>query len=173
MVLNGAVTVVAAVSGTAVTVAGLATNNHDLLNCAEEIFQVCDKTAKKVGTGVLDNVSGMLDSTPIIGHIKGAIHDIRGNDEGARKAYFSANRTVAVIGGAIAGSIGGPVGTVTGAVAGGVAMDGVNTGYASFKDGKYRPQGQIAAWTQVICLIQFLTFFKTSHQKSERSDKLT
>ncbi|CAF1483909.1 unnamed protein product [Adineta steineri] len=150
MVLNGAAAVGAAVHGTAVGVAGLVANDKDLLNAAGDIFVISGEAAKKVGTGVVDNVNGILNSTPGVGHIKGGIHDLCGDDEGARKAYFAANRMVGVIGGAVAGSIGGPAGAIAGGIAGGAAMDGVHTGYASLQDDKYSPQGQIAAWTQVL-----------------------
>ncbi|CAF1094152.1 unnamed protein product [Adineta ricciae] len=149
IVLNGVCAAGAVVSGTAVAVAGLVTNNDDLFDYANDILKDAGKAGEKVGTEILDTVNGVLDSTPGVGHIKGAIHELRGNDEAARKAYFSANRTVGVIGGAIAGSIGGPVGAVAGGIAGGAAMDGVNTGYATLRDDQYSPQGQIAAWTQV------------------------
>lgn len=162
MVYNGVVTTTLAVSGTAVGIAGLITNDDDLRENAKKMFEGSGNAAKKLGSGVVDNVNGLLDSTPGIGHVKGAVHDLFGDDEGARRAYFAANRTTGVIGGAVVGSAGGPAGAVAGGIAGGAAMDGAHTLYASAKDDKYSPQGQIAAWTQVTCRINFSQHFLTN-----------
>jgi len=150
MVWSAAETVVEGTAGTVIGAVALVTNNDILKEAAEEKFTGCANAATKLSKGVVARGNGMLNSVPVVGHVKGAIHDLCGDEEGARQAYFSANRAAGVAGGAIVGSVAGPVGTISGAIAGGAAFDGVHTGYASYQDGDYKPQGQIAAWTQVV-----------------------
>ncbi len=150
LVWHASETVVTATAGTAVGAVALVTQDERLKHVAKEAFDDCGKAATKLGKGTLATGNGILNGVPGVGHVKGVVHDILGDEEGARQAYFSANRTSGVVGGALVGSLGGPVGAISGAIAGGAAMDGVHTGYASLKDGEYKPQGQIAGWTQVV-----------------------
>ncbi len=140
----------AAVGGTVIGAAGIITNDDDLLDIAGDAFKECGKAAKKLGKDAVCTGDAVLNGVPVVGHAKGVIHGICGDEEGAKRALLSANRTTGVIGGALAGSLAGPAGAVAGGIAGGTAMDGVQTGVASAVEGKYCPQGQVAAITQVV-----------------------
>merc|ERR1711971_1410046 len=54
---------------------------------------------------------GLLDGTPVVGHLKGAIHYAVGDTEGGDQVMRSASRTIGVIGGGVVGiATGGPAG---------------------------------------------------------------
>ena len=150
LVWNAGKTVASGTAGTLIGTVALITDNELLKEEAIKAFSDCVDAATKLGKGTVATGNGILNGVPGVGHIKGVIHDICGDEAGARQAYFSANRTTGVVGGALAGSLVGPAGAVSGAIAGAAAMDGVHTGYASIKDGEYKPQGQIAGWTHVV-----------------------
>lgn len=87
-------------------------------------------------------VSNMVNSVPVIGHIKGGIHYACGDKEGGDQAMKSSSRTVGVAGAGVAGFfVAGPVGAVVGGIAGGAAMDGLTTGVDSIVHEKYKPNG--------------------------------
>ena len=71
--------------------------------------------ARKTQEYFASNLSQLVDSVPLVGHIKGGIHYAVGDTEGGHNAMFAASRTTAVLGGGIAGGLlGGPVGAVAG-----------------------------------------------------------
>ena len=85
----------------------------------------------------VETVNGVLDSTPVVGHIKGAVHYACNDQEAGDKAMKSASRTVAVAGsGAVGFMTGGPVGAVAGGIYGGVVMDTVTTAAETAIKGK-------------------------------------
>merc|ERR1712172_428371 len=87
---------------------------------------------------------GLLDGTPVVGHLKGAIHYAVGDTEGGDQVMRSASRTIGVIGGGVVGiATGGPAGMVAGGALGGAAADGIITGIESGIHGEFRPSGQI------------------------------
>ena len=113
MVYTGSKTVVTATAGTVAHVIGGITDDDDFKRAGEELYDECGDAAGKFGKEVVGTVNGVLDGTPVVGHVKGAIHDVCGDDEGARKAYFSANRSTGVLAGGVGGALlGGPVGAV-------------------------------------------------------------
>lgn len=63
------------------------------------------------------NLETAVDGTPVLGHVKGAIHIAAGEKERGEEILKSSTRTAAVIAG---GVVGGP----GGAVAGGLIADG-------------------------------------------------
>lgn len=82
-------------------------------------------------------VEAVLDSTPIVGHVKGIVHDVCGDRKAAERAFTAATRTTAVVGAGAGGLlVGGPV---TGAALGvttGVTWD---TTTAIATEGKETP----------------------------------
>merc|ERR1711971_979150 len=87
---------------------------------------------------------GLMDGTPVVGHLKGAIHYAVGDTEGGDQVMRSASRTIGVIGGGVVGMAGGgPAGMVAGGALGGAAADGIITGIESSIHGEFRPSGQI------------------------------
>ena len=107
------------------------------------------RSGEKCGEKLVDTTSDLLDATPGVGHLKGAIHYACGDNEGGDAAMKSASRTTGVVAGGIVGIAGGPAGMIAGGIAGGAAMDGITTGVESAIHGKYCPNGSIAAWTAV------------------------
>jgi len=94
--------------------------------------------------------AGFLDSVPVVGHAKGAIHYACGDKEGGDNAMKAASRSTGSVIGAIAGMPFGPAGVVAGAAAGGYAMDGITTGVDSAVHGVYRPSGYVATVTEAV-----------------------
>merc|ERR1712172_487382 len=93
---------------------------------------------------------GLLDGTPVVGHLKGAIHYAVGDTEGGDQVMRSASRTIGVIGGGVVGiATGGPAGMVAGGALGGAAADGIITGIESGIHGEFRPSGQIETVNQL------------------------
>jgi hypothetical protein len=76
------------------------------------------------------NMGGeVVDSLPVVGHIKGGYYYGIGERERGEEIMKSASRPVGVIAGGVGGFLlGGPVGAVAGGIAGGTAADGVITG---------------------------------------------
>lgn len=73
---------------------------------------------------VLANMfSSILNGIPVVGHIKGIVHDISGNSYAASQAYKAANRSTAVVAGGVVGCAAGPAGAIAGATAAGLLMD--------------------------------------------------
>ncbi|KAL3837645.1 hypothetical protein ACJMK2_022991 [Sinanodonta woodiana] len=71
-------------------------------------------------------VDGMVDSVPVVGHVKGAVHYVCGDKERGDNAMKAASHTTGVIGGGVGGFlVGGPVGAAAGGAYGGVLMDGI------------------------------------------------
>lgn len=82
-------------------------------------------------------VGAVLDATPIVGHVKGLVHEINGDHQAAERAYEAATRTTAVVGAGAGGLlVGGPVTGAALSVTTGVSWD-VTTAVAT--DGKETP----------------------------------
>lgn len=145
----------AVATGATAVAAGVTLGKIDGLNNAVE---VCGKrtgvTGARTGKATVETTNDILNGTPVVGHIKGGIHYAFGDTDGGNTAMKSATRTSGVVGGAVVGTIvAGPAGTIggiIGGIAGGAASDGAITGIESGITGKYRPSGQIAAWTSAI-----------------------
>ncbi len=70
--------------------------------------------------GLLGDV---VNSVPIVGHIKGMVHYACGDTERGDAAVRSATRTTVVLGAGVAGALAGPAGAVAAATAAGAAAD--------------------------------------------------
>merc|ERR1711971_266691 len=131
--------VAAAASGIATAGTGLAAGvtfgQVDALNKATE--HLARGTVHHVLTAHGESakaVIGLVDGTPVVGHIKGAIHYAVGDTEGGDQIMRSASRTI---------------GMVAGGIAGGAAADGIITGIESGIHGEFRPSGQIGTVNQL------------------------
>jgi hypothetical protein len=70
-----------------------------------------------------DVVNQVVNSVPIVGHIKGMVHYACGDTERGDAAVRSATRTTVVLGAGVAGAFAGPAGAVAAATAAGAAAD--------------------------------------------------
>jgi len=105
------------VVGAAVGAIGMMTKNKKCIEYGKEAFVEGTKTIGDVADGI-----------PGIGHVKGTLHYVFGDTEGAEKAFTSATRTSCVMGAGAAGFlIGGPVGAVSAGVGAGVTFDAIQT----------------------------------------------
>ncbi|KAF2356990.1 hypothetical protein FHG87_012252 [Trinorchestia longiramus] len=87
-------------------------------------------------------VGCVLNGIPIVGHAKGTVHYVLGDEEGGGAAMKAASHTSGVIGGAVVGFLAaGPVGAVAGGVGGGVAMDSTITATDSAINKTFKPYG--------------------------------
>ncbi|GBP01668.1 hypothetical protein EVAR_72358_1 [Eumeta japonica] len=66
-----------------------------------------------------------LNSIPVIGHVKGVVHYVKGEKEKGMRAICEATRTTVVIGGGVVGAVAGPAGAAFVAAAGGALLDSV------------------------------------------------
>lgn len=120
--------------------------NEAVVTCAKSTVESSKQAAKATASTLNDAVDGI----PVVGHAKGTIHYLVGDESGGEKAIKSASRTVGVIAGGAGGFVvGGPVGAVAGGIAGGAAADGIISGADSAIHKEWRPYGQIAAWDAV------------------------
>ncbi|VDH89956.1 Hypothetical predicted protein [Mytilus galloprovincialis] len=95
-------------------------------------------------------VYGVLDSIPIVGHLKGLVHYALKDRERGDRAMKAASRTAATLFGATVGfALGGPPGAVAGGVSGGILADGITTGLVSSYCWEYKPSGFIKEVTDV------------------------
>ncbi len=93
----------------------------------------------------------LLDSLPVVGHVKGVIHYVCDDKEGGDRAMRLATRSAAVLGAATAGALGGPVGAIAAGAAAGACYD---TGTAIVTDGRHvsgvakilEKPGEISSW---------------------------
>lgn len=105
------------------------------------------ESSKAAAKATASTLNDAVDGVPGVGHAKGAIHYLVGDEIGGDKAMKSASRTVGVIAGGAGGFVvGGPVGAVAGGIAGGAAADAIISGADSAVHKEWRPHGQIAAW---------------------------
>lgn len=82
-------------------------------------------------------VSAVIDAIPVIGHVKGLVHDICGDHKRAEEAFEAATRTTAVTAAGAGGFlVGGPV---TGAALGATAGIGWDATTALATEGKETP----------------------------------
>ncbi|KAK6474083.1 hypothetical protein HHUSO_G26236 [Huso huso] len=102
-----------------------------------------EKGARETQIEFLKGVNGMVDSVPVVGHVKGTVHYICGDKEGGDNAMKAASHTTGVIGGGVGGFlIGGPVGAAVLGAAGGALMDEVITiGEIAVNGEKAKPYG--------------------------------
>lgn len=107
-----------------------------------------ERVLKKVGK----SVEQIVDSTPVLGHVKGIGHYIAGDTEHGHDCMKGASRALAVVGaGALTGGVGG--GVVLGGLAGtssGVTYDLMVSGIESTVKGKDCPYGTFASINQAI-----------------------
>ncbi|XP_060804225.1 uncharacterized protein LOC106139693 [Amyelois transitella] len=68
-------------------------------------------------------LSNVLDSIPVVGHVKGVVHYAVGDTQGGNKAMYQSTRTTAVLAGGAVGCVAGPAGAVAGAMSAGLATD--------------------------------------------------
>ncbi|KAM3499033.1 hypothetical protein MY11210_009639 [Beauveria gryllotalpidicola] len=95
-------------------------------------------------------IAHMTDSIPLIGHIKGLIHLVRGENDEFWQAEEQATRTLVVIGaGALTVSTGGAAAPIMAGVVSGLVYDGIITGLESARHGRFQPQGYIATGSEV------------------------
>ena len=146
--------VAAAASGIATAGTGLAAGvtlgQVDALNRATE--HLARGTVHHLSTTGEESgkaAKGILDGTPVVGHMVGALHYVAGDTEGGDRIMRSASRTIGVLGGGVVGIAGGPAGMVAGGIAGGAAADGIITGIESSIHGEFRPSGQIGTVNQL------------------------
>lgn len=96
-------------------------------------------------------LNGLVDSVPVVGHIKGGVHYACGDRNGGDAAMKASSRTTGVLGGGAVGFIaGGPVGAVAGGIAGGGILDGATTAVDSGIHGEFRPSGYVAAVNECV-----------------------
>ncbi|TFK97722.1 hypothetical protein BDV98DRAFT_607412 [Pterulicium gracile] len=87
----------------------------------------------------------MTESIPLIGHIKGLVHLVRGEKDKFWESKEQATRTLVVLGaGALGVSTGGTAAPILAGVVAGLAYDGVITGVESARYGSFQPQGYVA-----------------------------
>jgi len=96
-------------------------------------------------------LGSVLNTIPVVGHIKGVVHYVTGDTEAGNDAMHSATRTSAVIGGAVGGTLaGGPVGGVAAAIGAGNAVDVGFTVGESIANDEWSPRGNIEAATNIV-----------------------
>ncbi|CAF0925716.1 unnamed protein product [Didymodactylos carnosus] len=91
-----------------------------------------------------ETISNIADGTPVVGHVKAAVHYATGDKESGDRAMISATRTTVVLAAGAVGMAGGPVGAAAAGVAAGAAFDSAHT-LATDK-----PQGLCAAVDNVV-----------------------
>ncbi|KAF0721407.1 hypothetical protein Ae201684P_009509 [Aphanomyces euteiches] len=113
------------VANTRVAIA--AANNDD-----REVQRLCKRQE--------DAWIGIVDSTPVVGHVKGVVHLALGDNERAEACLIGATRSAVVVAASVATA-------GAGAVACGTATrtDAVTTGINSASKGEFAPVGMIAA----------------------------
>lgn len=81
--------------------------------------------ARDTFTECVNTMDGVVNSTPVIGHVKGLLHYAAKDKERGDVAMKAASHTTAVAAGGVTGMIiGGPAGAVAGGISAGAAMDG-------------------------------------------------
>ncbi|KAH9503038.1 hypothetical protein Btru_075790 [Bulinus truncatus] len=85
----------------------------------------------------------LLNSVPVIGHVKGLIHYACGNNEEGNKAMCEATRSTVVIAGGLIGTVGGPGLSAGVAICVGTCFDAVATGVTG------EPHGNIKNITDI------------------------
>ena len=101
-----------------------------------------DDEAKNYGKEALiggtRTLSDVADGFPLLGHLKGGIHHLVGDEEGGNRALISATRSsVVMTSGAVGFVVGGPVGAICAGAGSGVTFDGVHTLSEANKDGPH------------------------------------
>ena len=98
--------------------------------------------AEETQLSFVGHVSKVVDAIPVVGHVKGGIHHLAGDEAGALRAYKSSSRSTGATGGALVGLVtAGPVGAYAGALAGGACVDVLVTSIDSAVQGEHRPFG--------------------------------
>ncbi len=109
-----------------------------------------EKGAQETQLEFLRALGGVVDSVPIVGHLKGAIHYAQGDKFGGDNAMKSSSRSIGVIGGGVGGFfLLGPVGAFLGGVTSGVTIDAITTIVDSTVHDEFRPNGNIALMHEI------------------------
>lgn len=101
------------------------------------------EAARRTQLEFVDNLEGVADATPIVGHVKGAVHYALGDTEKGDGCMKSASRTTAVVAAGVATGGSGLLVAGAAAATAGVVADGVTTGVDSAVHNEYRPSGII------------------------------
>lgn len=111
-----------------------------------------EEEARRVMKKMAKSAEQVIDSTPVVGHVKGVGHYMFGDTEHGHDCMKGATRSLAVVGAAgLTGGVGG--GAVLGGLAGvssGVAYDGTVSVIESSVKNEKRPYGVIAAIDKAI-----------------------
>ncbi|CAK4615305.1 hypothetical protein LEN26_001659 [Aphanomyces euteiches] len=88
---------------------------------------------------------GIVDSTPVVGHVKGVVHLALGDNERAEACLIGATRSAVVVAASVATAGAGAVACGTATMLAGTGTDAVTTGINSASKGEFVPVGMIAA----------------------------
>ncbi|XP_066975328.1 uncharacterized protein [Macrobrachium rosenbergii] len=98
--------------------------------------------ARRTQLEFLRVVGGLVDSVPLVGHLKGGIHYACGDKNRGDVAMKASSHTSAAIAGGIGGFfVGGPVGATLGGMAAGSAMDSIITLSEFGVSRRFKPEG--------------------------------
>ena len=115
-----------------------------------------EEGSEKVKKELEQSFQGFVDGTPVVGHVKGAVHYASGDKEHGDKCMKQASRTAATIAVAVgtgiltggAGTVATVAATTAASTAAGVGMDIVTTGVDSVVHDEYRPAGVVEGVTK-------------------------
>jgi len=127
------------------------TNGCPIISQAKSIHYFLKRNpqkAKEIQKTFIRNAGTFLNeamnSTPFVGHVKGAIQYALGDREGAREAIDGSSHVLgAMIGGTGGFLVGGPTGAFVGGIVGGNAVDLALTGIDSARKRTFSPHGCI------------------------------
>ncbi|KDR70002.1 hypothetical protein GALMADRAFT_900591 [Galerina marginata CBS 339.88] len=98
----------------------------------------------------VDQIGAMVDSIPVLGHVKGVVHLIKGDTDKFWESEEAATRTLVILGaGALTVSTGGAAAPILAGVVAGLVYDAATTGIESARHGKFDPQGYIDAGAEI------------------------
>lgn len=107
-----------------------------------EVYHGHSEDALETQWQFLENTSYLMNSVPIVGHVKGLIHFTWGDYEGSLDAMKLSTRASGVMLGGIGGlAVAGPGGSIGGGLAAGAAMDSIFTGVGSLAHEEFVPDG--------------------------------
>lgn len=115
-------------------------NQAPMISQYKSLYHLIDgneEAARETQEIFLNNtITPMVESTPVVGHIKGAVHIALGEEERGVEIIKGATTSTAM---AVGGIIAGPAG----AIGAGIASDALITGIDSALDGEYKPFGLV------------------------------
>lgn len=88
---------------------------------------------------------GIVDSTPVVGHVKGAVHYAMGDSQKGDACMIGASRSMAVAAACVATAGAGALVCGSAALVAGSATDGITTGINSACKGEFAPTGIVAS----------------------------